>query len=411
MKLQAFTPLLPLRCAPKTYEQLSPRAVMKVAVVAGKGPVVAARSRVTCTQLARLISTSLFPPDSDSINGRIGVGPNQGAISRSLTLLRYLLGGVYNVGGRQFNRRGNLSNSEAVIWTIEQKGVPVYAMRPINAFAAVYYKLLVVWFIEQQIAVYPDYKAILQEQNINFEVLDEYWDYFSDYETPIQDDPKSQAASGSVTRKGDRKKAPPVAPATPPIRTSAIVVPGTVIGKVELRSGQVGEVINPTMRGMQNWVANAMIGAFGIALAPSGADTVPVPSATQLNLFLSHLMSRMLEETRNFGKTGMERARNFVATDILTRFVKVLEGDNLLIFYKFVNNWDNLQNIWLDRVTVVPSPSCRPKSECYDVRIYFFDANSDLLAELVVSISVDINNSVPAFISEIKVDVMPQQRP
>jgi hypothetical protein len=247
----------------------------------------------------------------------------------------------------------------------------------------------------------------------------------------------------------------------PPPKAAFAAFPGEIVGKVRLRSGQVVEVISPVMRGTQNWAterllqetlrvtttihqdggltedATTMTVASGVGfpqvpfVVQVGAEQMQVTSiavnvwtitrgfgqtraavhangASVTSLvtqderdFYYHLVSRLNEETRNFGRSPEERTKNYAATNLLSALVRLHNDPN---FRKFVGG--SIADIWVDSIQVLRNERCRTLSECYDFELKLFDGTDILKGRFVVAGTVDVKPVVPVLISDLRLKVV-----
>jgi len=127
-----------------------------------------------------------------------------------------------------------------------------------------------------------------------------------------------------------------------------ISVPGVSMGQVMLMSGQVVPVILPTLRCMYSWTTLALIEAV--------CGSAPDESAAQ---GVANFLERVYYELRNLGITPQQRAINYAATNAFN-VERIFEAALR-------------EEMDLDSIEVEPSPLCRPGSECWDVKLTFFN--------------------------------------
>jgi len=120
------------------------------------------------------------------------------------------------------------------------------------------------------------------------------------------------------------------------------------MGQVMLMSGQVVPVILPTLRCMYSWTTSALIEAV--------CGSAPDESAAQ---GVANFLERVYYELRNLGITPQERAINDAATNAFNA-ARIFEAALR-------------EEMDLDTIEVEPSPLCRPGSECWDVKLTFFN--------------------------------------
>ncbi len=152
-----------------------------------------------------------------------------------------------------------------------------------------------------------------------------------------------------------------------------ISVPGYIGGSIRLLSGQVVPVIIPEVRGMYSWSVNALLEA----VATEGAES-------QLRDYLN----RIYYDYRNLGITPQERALNFSATNAFQVSTVITEATGI-------------ERV-LDSISVEKSPICRPDSDCYDVKLSFFDPENDRRANRIFRFTVDVSDVIPVTIGQVR---------
>ncbi|NES82681.1 MAG: PatA/PatG family cyanobactin maturation protease, partial [Moorea sp. SIO2B7] len=157
-----------------------------------------------------------------------------------------------------------------------------------------------------------------------------------------------------------------------------ISVPGVIMGQVMLMSGQTVPVIVPTLRCMYSWTTSALIKAVcGNAPNDSAAEGV------------TNFLERIYYEVRNLGITPQERAINYSATNALN-----VER----IFECAIREEMNL-----DEIDVEPSTICRQGSECWDVKLTFFNPKQLFQqARKVYRFTVDVSDVCPVGVGRVR---------
>ena len=157
-----------------------------------------------------------------------------------------------------------------------------------------------------------------------------------------------------------------------------ISVPGVIMGQVMLMSGQTVPVIVPTLRCMYSWTTSALI---EVVCASS-----PEESAAQ---GVANFLERVYYELRNLGITPQERAINYAATNAFN-----VER----IFETAIR-----EEMDLDMIEVEPSPLCRPGSECWDVKLTFFNPRRVFeQARKVYRFTVDVSDVCPVSVGKVR---------
>src|SRR5262249_52054904 len=141
-------------------------------------------------------------------------------------------------------------------------------------------------------------------------------------------------------------------------RPQQVSIAGTLGGKVTLLTGQVVPVIHPDMRGMFNWRIQDLIASLTKDLPEAERDDVGER--------IQRIFTRFYYDFRNLGVTPQERALNFSVT-VGTNMVRALSR------VRFEETRGAAKRFELEDVQVVQSPICRPDSDCWDVKLSFFD--------------------------------------
>lgn len=172
-------------------------------------------------------------------------------------------------------------------------------------------------------------------------------------------------------------------------KAERVSIPGVIAGKVKLLSGQVVPVIIPELRGLYCWreetvVKAAVRAVLGSELRGADDDTVKAVNAGARNFLV-----RVYYEFMNLGRTPQERAMNFAGTNAF-QVVDVFEQAAKC-------------QLTLDSIETERSPICRPDSDCWDVKLTFFDPNHSLtIARKVYRFTIDVSDVVPVSVGEVR---------
>jgi cyanobactin maturation PatA/PatG family protease len=163
-----------------------------------------------------------------------------------------------------------------------------------------------------------------------------------------------------------------------------ISVPGLLTGRtVKLFSGQVVPVIEPqNKRGIFGWHTNALVNK-ALALAKVAFDS---DQANLIRGALSDFLNRVYYDLRNLGKTSQERALNFGVTNA---FQAMLAFTDPLV-----------KGMQLDEIRVDKSPFCRMDSDCWDVKLRFFDPDNNTRAKRIIRYTIDVSDLIPVAMGE-----------
>ncbi|MFO1430686.1 MAG: PatA/PatG family cyanobactin maturation protease [Candidatus Competibacteraceae bacterium] len=166
-----------------------------------------------------------------------------------------------------------------------------------------------------------------------------------------------------------------------------VSIPGYIVGNVMLFNGQVVPVIQPSQRGMAAWNTQELIAALiaEVFRNQPPSDTTKEGFSKIFKVFLN----RIYEELRNLGITPQERAVNYAATNAL----KAAE------IFKDVYE---LQ-LELDTIEVERSPICRPESDCWDIRLIFYNPEKVFQqARRVYLFTIDVSDVAPVVIRKVR---------
>jgi hypothetical protein len=170
-----------------------------------------------------------------------------------------------------------------------------------------------------------------------------------------------------------------------PDYVSRVSIPGVLTGQsVRLFSGQVVPVIEPRVRWMFAWHEKALTDLVleRMALARGSAEGDTTADA------LRNYLDRIYYDLRNLGQTPAERALNFSATNAFQAGEIFLKTAKLKYF--------------LDTITVERSAFCRKDSDCWDVKLVFFDPNNVLRSRKLFRFTVDVSAEYPVTIGPVR---------
>lgn len=164
-----------------------------------------------------------------------------------------------------------------------------------------------------------------------------------------------------------------------------VSVPGLVKGSVRLLNGQTVPVLYPDVRGLYSWHTPALIKAT-VGEAPKGdAAAAHAQKAEGIRNFLE----RVYYEVRNLGITPQERSMNYAATNAFQ--------------LEFIYKDAVLNGLKLDNIGVERSPICRPGSDCWDVKLIFFNPARRLdQARHVYRFTVDVSEVIPVTVGAVR---------
>lgn len=214
-------------------------------------------------------------------------------------------------------------DAEAVIWTLNLDETPIYAIRPVGAYAA---------------AGFERVRAFLAAQ--------------------IRDG------------------------------VEQVSIPGVVTGSAVLMNGQELPLLMPALRGMYSWSTAALVESVCGAAADTGSATDDPAYAARAER-VGNFLRRMYYELRNLGVAPRDRAMNYAATNAFQ------VGS---IFSATIREDMELSSIAVER-----SPICRPESDCWDVKLSFFNPGKRLeQSQKVYRFTVDVSDVMPVMVGEVR---------
>jgi cyanobactin maturation PatA/PatG family protease len=165
-----------------------------------------------------------------------------------------------------------------------------------------------------------------------------------------------------------------------------VSIPGLITGRtVKLFSGQVIPVIEPqSTRGLYGWKVNTLVSA---ALQTVQAQTDTADEDT-MRRTLGSFLNRVYYDLRNLGTTSQDRALNFAVTNAFQA---------ASTFDRAVAN-----GMELDSITVEKSPFCRLDSDCWDVKLKFFDPENSRRAKKIYRFTIDVSDIIPVTLGEVR---------
>lgn len=161
-----------------------------------------------------------------------------------------------------------------------------------------------------------------------------------------------------------------------------VSIPGYISGNVTLFTGQVVPVITPEPRGMSSWNTKELVDAVTDIILKKR----PKISKDELIKAIEEFLLRIYHDFRNLGITAQERAINYAATNVFPTGDAILEALE--------------EKMRLDTIDVGRSPICRPDSDCWDVKLLFFDPENVLRPRRVILFTVDVSDIVPVNIEQ-----------
>mgnify|MGYP003379147793 CR=1 FL=1 len=166
---------------------------------------------------------------------------------------------------------------------------------------------------------------------------------------------------------------------TTPDGVELVSIPGWGSGKATLMSGQIVAGIVPDVRGMSEWSVAKLLEVL-IGAPPTKGEALK--AYTALKDGISNFLQRVYYEFRNLGVTPQERAINFAGTN-------AAQARN--VFTDAIK-----RGLVLDKISLEQSSVCRPGSDCWDVKLMFFNpSKTSEQAKHVYRFTIDVSDVVP----------------
>ena len=168
-----------------------------------------------------------------------------------------------------------------------------------------------------------------------------------------------------------------------------VSIPGYSTGSARLLTGQVVPIISPVLRGMYSWNALALVQAICGTPPREKAPQKEKDEYIEKAQAVANFLRRVYEELRNLGITPQDRAINYTATNAF----QVTEAFKDAI----------KEEMDLDTIEVERSPICRPDSDCWDVKLTFFNPRKVFeQAKKVYRFTVDVSDVVPVMVGSVR---------
>lgn len=165
-----------------------------------------------------------------------------------------------------------------------------------------------------------------------------------------------------------------------------VSIPGVVSGRtVKLFSGQVVPVIEPqSTRGIYGWKINNLVQAAFAQVQAAEGDA----NEEEMRRTLDSFLNRIYYDLRNLGTTSQDRALNFAVTNAFQAAATFSEAVAV--------------GMELDSITVEKSPFCRLDSDCWDVKLKFFDPENSRRAKKIFRFTIDVSDLIPVTLGDVK---------
>lgn len=155
---------------------------------------------------------------------------------------------------------------------------------------------------------------------------------------------------------------------------------------VELFSGQVVPVITLTnTRGMYGWKVNSLV---DMSMQTVITEATPPAQEMAMRKALSSFLNRVYYDLRNLGQFAKDRALNFSVTNAFQAASSFSQAIST--------------GMQLDSIEVEKSPFCRINSDCWDVKLKFFDPENGRRAKKVYLFTIDVSDRIPVTLGQVR---------
>ena len=165
-----------------------------------------------------------------------------------------------------------------------------------------------------------------------------------------------------------------------------VSIPGVTGSSATLLNGQKVPLIVPELRGLYSWSTGALVEA--VAGEQPKDDAGKREHAAKVEE-IANFLERIYYEIRNLGITQQDRAMNYAATNAFQ--------------IESVVTAALAEGLKLDGIDVERSPVCRPESDCWDVKLTFFNPKKRLEeARKVYRFTIDVSDVVPVTVGPVR---------
>ncbi len=166
-----------------------------------------------------------------------------------------------------------------------------------------------------------------------------------------------------------------------------VSIPGRTEGTARLLNGHTVPLLFPELRGMVGW-STSRLALEVVGKAPRRGKKQKA-EFDEKRAEIANFLDRVYYELRNLGLTPQERAMNYAATNALR-----IEN----VYSSALKKGLKLAEIDIER-----SPICRPKSDCWDVKLTFFNPTRLLeQARVVYRFTIDVSDVVPVTVGKVR---------
>ena len=223
----------------------------------------------------------------------------------------------------------NPSEAKSLIWTLNSKLNPVYAIEPHGPFAADVYEIL------------------------------------------------QQLLAGQVEAEDSEDY------------IERVSIPGRLRDRtVKLFSGQVVPVVEPqNKRGLCGWSVDLLISSV-MGMLSQETEAFDAEQESEFRQFMRNFLNRVYYDFENLGQISRDRALNFAATNVYQLAQVFTEAAK--------------QEMELDSIEMEKSSFCRLDSDCWNVKLKFFDPENSRRAKKVFRYTIDVSDIMPVTLGQVR---------
>ncbi len=164
-----------------------------------------------------------------------------------------------------------------------------------------------------------------------------------------------------------------------PERADRVSIAGRILGDITLYNGSRVPLLDVSLRALYQWTVKLLLADLAHEHPELNDENNPLFKSLQ------NFLDRIYYEVRNLGQAPSDRAINYMATNIFQATD---------VFVDAVSKGLELDSIFAEK-----SPICRPKSDCWDVVMRFFDPLHRMDRALEeYRLTVDVNDISPVSI-------------
>jgi hypothetical protein len=184
-------------------------------------------------------------------------------------------------------------------------------------------------------------------------------------------------------------------PLTDSDHVSRVSIPGVLTNRtVRLFSGQVVPVVTVETRGLYSWNESALVAHVTEQVTRDRADRGAETGDDMVEQTVRSFLDKVYYQFRNLGQSSSDRALNYAATNVFVFAQEISNG--ILSGQRVPRQADEPEPMYmLDTIEVSRSPVCRMDSDCWDVRVTFFDPENDRRARSVLLFAIDVSDVLP----------------